>query len=187
MKKNGFTLVEVVVATGIFTTVLLVVSGIFTQHVSSQRRDSAELTLQEDMRFAIESFTREARTAYGSTFALGQTGPLGESIVFRNQNSDCVSYRLSQNTWQRGTATTGSTDCDNQTYQNYAAITSPRLQVTLLKFIVPSGINGQNGKLARQGFITVTLEAQHRTASIPAIALQSTVTSRQVIPYPTSQ
>ena len=55
---KGFTLLELVVATGIFAIFMLVIVGMFSQFVFTQRRNIAEQALLEDVRTALEIFER---------------------------------------------------------------------------------------------------------------------------------
>src|SRR3989344_5353947 len=93
---TGFTLIEMLVAISIFSIVLLIMLGIFSRFVTTQRRGIGEFRLQEDLRLAIELFNREARTSYGST--LVHDGP---AVLFRNQNGHCVTCRWHENALQR--------------------------------------------------------------------------------------
>lgn len=173
--ERGYTMIEIVVAAGIFAGVLLVVANIFTFFIFSQRRDISERRLQEDLRFAIEFFSREARTAYASTFAVTGTG---DRVTFRNQNGTCVAYHVSNEAWERAEQE-GSGVCEDMTYTNYVAITGNNTRMMELVFLIPSDIT-DGAQLLRQGIITFHMQAASTNASVPTLDLQSSVTSRQV-------
>jgi Tfp pilus assembly protein FimT len=185
--SRGSTLIELLVTISIFTVMIVMVLGIFSRFITTQRRDIAERTLQEDVRLALEVFLREARTAYASSFALAQdtsVARVGQMIVFRNQNGTCVAYKLSNESWQRAEAET-STLCEEVTYRSFIPLTAAHTKVEDIRFILPQGITASN-QLQRQGFITLIIRASTREATVPPLELETTVTSRQVIPFTNS-
>jgi type II secretory pathway pseudopilin PulG len=178
-RQDGYTIIETVVALGVFSLMLLIVGGLFSQFILTQRRDIGERILQEQIRFALELFTREARTAYASTFWVSGTG---DQITFRNQNGMCVKFRVQSGAWQRSEVG-GSGDCESLIYSSFDAITSNRIRVTNLQFGIPDNITS-GGVLQEQGFVRVSIQAQTVQHAVPPLHLQSSVTSRQVTPYP---
>ncbi len=75
MNKKGFTLVEVMVASGIFALIVVVVASIYVTVISSQRRTFAVQDALDSSRFALESMARSIRqssvsSAGGSTLEL---------------------------------------------------------------------------------------------------------------------
>jgi len=177
VREKGATLIELLVTVSIFTILLIMVTGIFSRFVTTERRDISEKALQEDMRLAIELFVREARTGYGSTYALYPSA-LGQMVVFRNQNNDCVAYSLRDQALQRAEVHT-SNRCDSVLYTGFSALTSTKTLVDQLHFLLPQGITS-GGQLAQQGFITLSIQARSQTTSIPPLEIQTTVTSRQL-------
>lgn len=176
---TGYTIIETVIALGIFSIVLLVISGLFSHFVASQRRDIGEKAVQEEMRFALELFSREARTAYASTFAVTGTG---EQITFRNQNGVCAAYRLQSNAWQRAESS-ASGPCESQTYGVFGSLTTNKVQLTTLRFLIPANISS-GSIMQRQGFISVIVTATPSFEAVPPLEMQSTITSRQIAVYP---
>lgn len=175
MKTKGFTLIEIMMAMAILVIMLTLSVNIFSRFVSNERREIAERSLQEDIRFALELFMREARTGYASTY-LPVNGDDG--IVFRNQNGTCVKYYLTGTSLSRAIAT--GAGCDNDTSFGAAeAITGNTTEITRLDFKMPTGVSDTEG-LLRQGFVTVVIEAKSKNSNIPPLQLQTTVTSRQV-------
>lgn len=177
---RGFTLIEIVVAMGIFSILLLIMLGIFSRSTFIQRRDIAEQKLQEDIRFALELLSREARTGYGNTFttAIGDSS----SVYFANQNSVCVNYRKTSETLERAEATTATfpADCTQASYGTYLPLLSKDVHVTALTFIAQPSDVDSDFQLS-QGFITVNMEAQATGKTDVPIALQNTTASRQLI------
>lgn len=179
--KQGFTLLEVMVAVSIFSLVLVVMTSIYTRFVASQRRQIGEQTIQQDVRFALELFQHEARTAYASSFAL--TDRTGASVVFRNQNGTCVNYRLEASALVRAEEELPASASCRRTNRHTIAITTTGTIITAVRFDPIPGIVDSGGRLASQGFISLMLRAASTRAVTPALELQTTVTSRQVQPY----
>ncbi len=180
---SGFTLVEIVVATGIFVVIVALMSGIFSRFTSTQRRDLAEQKLLEELRQTFELFNREARTAYGATFAL--TDGTGQSVVFRNQNGLCVNFQWRDGALARAERPVSGDTCsqDDFTGAIYDTLNSSKIIVEALRFDVTASPVA-DGALARQATITIMLRAAASNPTVAPLAVQSSVTSRQVIPFP---
>ena len=98
-QNKGFTLIEIVVATGIFSLVSVIAVGAFLISLESQQAIVAQKTVAENVRFALEFSSRQMRFAKsdeagscagaGIFFADG-----GNSIRFLNSNETCVSITL---------------------------------------------------------------------------------------------
>lgn len=182
--QTGVTLLELVVSVGIFALVLALISGLYSRFVFTQRRNIGEQTIQEDLRFALELFNREARTGYASSYSIND--PEGRSLTFRNQNGLCVNVRLNPATQQleRAESAEAGTDCTGAVFHSYAALTSHRIAIDSLRFDLPDNIyNAGDQRLDRQGFITLMISASAPGSSAQPLRLQSSVASRQVIPY----
>lgn len=180
--NKGFTLIELIVSTGIFVMLLSVMIGIYSRFTSDQRRAIAEHKLLENAKFALDFFNREARTAYSSTFEL--TDGTGQSILFRNQGGLCVNYRLTGSVLERAELEQPIGDCSisDFTINAYASVTSSGMRVASLRFD-PIRSTASGATLDRQGFVTIMLEAESQDRSVAPVVVQSTVTSRQVQPY----
>lgn len=183
--NKGYTLIELMVALGVFSVVVIMISGLITRLIFIERRDIGEQALQEDLRFALEVFSREARLAYASTFALADG--TGKSVVMRNQNGNCVNYRLNDENGalERAEVSSGGVDCLGAGFSGrYAPLTSQRVQFDFLRFDIPDSIYNQgDARLDRQGFITIIMKARAKKTSTPPLELQTTITSRQVKSY----
>lgn len=176
----GFTLIEILVAIGILSLLLVMVNGVFGRFLFMQRRDVAELAVQEDLRTALELLNREVRTGFSP---YGHHDAHADTLVFRNQNQVCVSYRLFQGFLERAEAGVSSGACEDAVYTAYAALTSKKTLIEELSFFLPDSVIVQNA-LQRQSFVTTALKARPRAnESVPAIQLQTTTTSRQTQTY----
>lgn len=180
----GYTLVELLVAIGIFSVVVVMVAGLISRVVFIERRNIAEQALEEDLRFALELFSRETRLAFASTFALADD--TGRSLLMRNQNGACVNYRLGEeNVFERAEADAQALDCAGADFgDRYSPLTSRRIRIEKLRFDLPDNVYNQgDNQLDRQGFVTIIVKARAVNTSTPAVELQTTVTSRQVKAY----
>ncbi len=182
--KAGYTLIELLIALGVFSIVIVIMAGLVSRVVFIERRSIAEQALEEDLRFALEIFSREARLAFSSTFALADD--TGQSLLMRNQNGVCVNYRVSPaGVFERAEAEAQGTDCAGADFASrYSPLTSSRIRVEQLRFDMPENIyNQRDNRLDRQGFITLIVRARGASAPTPPLELQTTVTSRQVKVY----
>jgi prepilin-type N-terminal cleavage/methylation domain-containing protein len=92
--QSGFTIVEVLVTSLIFSVIAMAVSGVFVQTLALQRRASAAQTIQDNALFVLESMSREIRVSVVtnqespdcSAATLTITHPTKGDIIFRMNN-----------------------------------------------------------------------------------------------------
>lgn len=182
MQRTGFTVIELLVALGIFTVALLVLFGTYGNVVTRQREALAQQELQENLRYALEQLAREIRTGYGTTYTL-VAGSV-EALAFRNQRLECVRYDLQNGQLRRSVNGDQTVDCEAaSSYGQGISLTSPELDVARLYFEPHLAQEGTAGELAEQGFVTWWLRAAAAGDPDRALTVQSTVTSRQTKPY----
>lgn len=95
-QHSGYTLVELIVAVGLFAFVMTLSSGAYLVMIGLNRQAQGVATGIDDLSFALETMTRDIRT--GSAYNCGGIGdcPSGaSSFVFRNRHGVLVSYSLS--------------------------------------------------------------------------------------------
>lgn len=105
-KKNGFTLVEILVSLLIFAIISTAILSIFISSLKSQRRILAEQQLLDQTSYFLEYFSRAARTAQkdvsgGCTIANGNYATSGSGIIyftFLDNNSRCHRFYLESGT-----------------------------------------------------------------------------------------
>ncbi len=181
--SSGFTLLETVVALGIFSVFIVVITSIFSHFSYSQKRDIAEQNLQEDARLALEIMNREIRTGYGSTYR--NPNDDRSMLSFVNQTGQCVFYALLTTTDGRGSlqrAESGSPSegCPDPSESAYRSLTGPQTDITSLIFMVtPADFSAD----LRQGFVTTNLEMISTDKIETPLRLQTTTTSRQITTY----
>lgn len=182
----GFTLIELLIAMGIFAVLITIVVGIFTNFMQVERHAIAQSQLISDLTVSLESFIKEARTGYGSTYNSD-----GNEIAFVNQNGNCVVYRKAAVEggeyfeFQRAEKT-GGDNCEpgSLSANQFTPITSNATSITELRF-VQTIADAPDGILKNQGGIEITLTATSRKTDIPPIKIRNFVTSRQMEPYGT--
>ena len=93
--SRGYTLVELIVAVGLFALIMTLVSGAYLIMISTNQRAQAISTGIDDLSFALEIMTREIRT--GTSYNCGGGGDCpngGNSFSFTNENNEPITYNL---------------------------------------------------------------------------------------------
>jgi prepilin-type N-terminal cleavage/methylation domain-containing protein len=105
-KKRGYTLIELVVALGLFSFVMTLSSGAYLMMIGMNRQAQAVATGIDDLSFALEMMTRDMRT--GSAYSCGPSLGLGscptvpsQSFSFRNKSGAQISYTVAGGVLQR--------------------------------------------------------------------------------------
>ena len=157
-KEYGLTLIEVVVAIGIFGLVVSIGFGVFNIAIMSQRRVIALKNVEDNIRFTIESMAREIRT--GRNFSDG-----AGSFSFTNAKGEAVIYRLS----------VGSIEKSSDGGASYLAMTGSDTIVNYLNFYLA----GQTANDGLQPRITVTMGATSQIGNqMSSSKIQTTVSAR---------
>lgn len=132
--KRGYTLVELIVSLGLFSMVMVVVTGAYLTLISLDRQSRASNQLSATLAFAVESMARSMRT--GTTYMCNQSSSSpncssgGTSIAFVDAQGQTVTYLLKSN-GSIGQCTGGV--CTSATA---VSLTDPRISITSLKFYV---------------------------------------------------
>lgn len=96
-KRNGFTLVELLVALAVFSLLVFVLTTITTSIIKAQRKAFAVQSVQEPARYIIEIISREVRISDINSFS-GDDLP---SLNITNFQNETVVYRFVDNKIQR--------------------------------------------------------------------------------------
>ncbi len=160
-KQKGMTLIELIVAIGLFGLVSLVIFGIFILATGYQRRIIAVKNVEDNLRFSMESMAREIRT--GKDFTKNSDG----SLSFTNAKSagESVTYRLSGGIIEKSS--------DNKL--SYLPITGSDTAMDYLTF----ELSGQSINDNLQPRITIAIGATSKVgAQSSNLKVQTTVSSR---------
>jgi len=158
--KNGFTMVELLVAMSLFVIFIVIASGSFVRALRTQRAIVALIAANNNASLSIEQMAREIRT--GSSFSLS-----GNDLVFANAYNITITYRLNAqaNTIERSEAG-----------NDFKPITAANVKINSLNFYL-------RGQLAGDGYpprITVSLSVSPNIPTIRNIStnFQTTVSAR---------
>jgi prepilin-type N-terminal cleavage/methylation domain-containing protein len=96
--QRGFTLIEMIVALGLFAVVLTIVSGAIITLIAGNQRFHHTQTIMSNLSFVIDSMTREMRVGYN--YYCASSGGLGAGIfsgnhetIAGNNKQDCQNGR----------------------------------------------------------------------------------------------
>lgn len=174
MKKNilknnsGFTLVELMVALGLFSLLLLMTVGGFVRSLRTERQTSAFTFVNNSLSIAIEQMGKEIRT--GRNFCASGTSCQSSSVLsFLSAKGTIITYCLDGDAIKRN----AGSDCTSG-----KKITGDNVNVQYLAFLI-SNNQGNNGWPPR---VTILVGANSKK-QMPAsynINLQTTVSSRSL-------
>jgi len=158
MAESGLTLIELIVAIGIFGLVVTMAVSIFVIALVSQRRIISLRNIEDNGRFALESMTREIRTGK-------KLGGSVNSLSFTNAKSESVVYRLNNQTIEK------SSDGG----ANYSAVTGSEVTVDYLNVYLLGQALG-DGLEPR---VTITIGITSQVGSqVSNTKIQNTVSER---------
>lgn len=134
-KKRGYTLVELMVAVGLFAVVMLLASGAYLLMISLNRQAQGIATGIDNLSFVLETMARDIRI--GASYNCGGLGDCpngGGNLYFKDIYNNQVSYQRSTSNAQCGSGTTG---CIVKTVNSVSkTITDPSVNIDSLAFYV---------------------------------------------------
>ncbi|HEY4494976.1 MAG TPA: type II secretion system protein [Candidatus Paceibacterota bacterium] len=156
--ESGLTMIELIVAMGIFGLVVSMTAGIFVLSIISQRRIIALRNTEDNIRFAIEAMAREMKT--GQNFSGG-----GSSIAFTNARGEAAVYRLNGNVIEKSSDGGAS----------YSAVSGAEIVVNYLNFYLMGQAIGDGLEPRVTVAIGVTSSVGNQTANLK---IQTTISER---------
>lgn len=156
--ERGLTLIELIVAIGIFGLVVTMAVNIFVIALASQRRIIALRNVEDNIRFTIEAMAREIKT--GKNFSGG-----GNSVSFTNAKGEAIVYRLNNNAVEK--SSDGGV--------NYSAVTGAEATVNYLNFYLMGQAAGDDLEPRVTIIIGVTSIVGNQTANLK---VQTTISER---------
>jgi len=159
MKRDGFTIVELLVALSLFAIVVSVVAGVFASSMRTQRAVTMLMAANDNASLVLEQMSREVRTGFQFSISLG-----GNKLRFINQYGEPVSYELNDSV--------GSLE------RNGVSLTSENVLVNYLSF----GLLGEevgDGQSTRV-IIRIGVSSTDERVKDIVTSLQTSVSSRQL-------
>lgn len=177
--RRGFTLVELLVAVGLFMITVSIATGGFVQALRTQRQVAALIAANNNVSMVIEQITREVRT--GSNFCRTDdntptchnvsgnlaNGPNTSDLVFINANGVPVSYSLVNGSIAR---------VENNGTPEF--ITGSNVSVKYLNFVLSGNLSGDGW--SPRVTIVLGISAKESGVSGSVISLQTTVSARNL-------
>lgn len=138
-RSRGFTLVEMIIAFGIFAAVMAIAAGSLVSLMDASRKAQAEKSVANNLHFALENMSRSMRM--GRAYHCGSAGVLNEPrdcaedpesfLAFVSADGDTVAYRLTGTVIERTVRRQGESGP-----LVFMPLTAPELQVERLQFFV---------------------------------------------------
>lgn len=162
--KKGFTLIELMVALGLFSIIMVITTGGFVRFLKTQKQTSSFASVNNSLSVALEQMAKEIRT--GKNFSTdGASCPSsGAALSFVNSKGANVTYYLENGAVKRGP------DCSSG-----QEITGNKVSIGYLTFIVSN-----NSNYPPRITILIGANPNNESASIYTVNLQTTVSSRQL-------
>ena len=185
MKHNGFTLVEVLVSTAIFSIVMVVALGALLSLSESDRRAETFSTAMNNVSFALESMTRTIRT--GATYHCGAAAPLtspsdcaatpGDTFAFKDANGVTTVYRWST-AGQCGTVSNRCIMRSTDGGTTYMTLTAPDVSIDNLGFYVVGSTSGSPDNTQPRVTVVLVGHVASSAKTQTNFNIQTTVTQR---------
>ena len=133
-RNRGYTLVELIVAVGLFAIIMTIASGAYIVMIDLTRQSQNKATGIDNLSFALETMTRNIRT--GTNYNCGGAGDCSgtDSFSFSDPNGETITY----------------TNVSSAIYQRkgngaLSVLTDPlSVNISSLKFYVSGTTSGDN-------------------------------------------
>ena len=168
---GGFTLIEILVALGIFSVVISITVGIFVSGSSSQRKILEFYDVQREGNYLMETVSRELRMALamsdGADGNENQQDNNNSSVEFTNYDSELIRYC-------RSDATGACTEDNSGDYfsRDGIVISSQKIKITDLKFYISQTFTQV------QPVITIVMKVKSTGSGGTEILLQNSIALR---------
>ena len=164
-KQSGFTIVEVLVTSLIFSIIAMTVSAIFIQIINLERRGFAVQKIQDNALLILEEMSRDIRVSRVSNQESSNCA--ATTITLIHPLKGTVVYQLSNGVVQRNVAGGGFVD-----------ISGSDVNFARMNFCILGSLVNDN----QSPRVSIVTSVQNRTGKeIMQIDLQTTTTSRNVL------
>ena len=173
IENSGFTLLEMTLAIGIFSVLVVSAIGIMLGVTKAQIKAGNIQEVQDNIRFGLELMTKELRT--GTQYIITNFCGSGGEINFLTAQGESRSYWLDtqKQAIMRGTNVDGSEDCIAA-----SQLTADEISVENLILEIDGEVPGPNDGQPR---VTITLKVSAKNPAIgseSSMDLQTTVVQR---------
>jgi len=170
--RQGFTVVELIVAVGLFSVIMSIAAGGLVRAFRTQRQTAAMMAANSNASLVLEQMTRELRTSYSFQMTSSLPCAANEEISFTNAKNQNITYCRQVN--GRGII------IKRIDVGDFRELTAENVDVKYLKFY-PLGEALGDGSVAR---VTMTVGINPASAEVSVkdvqVNLQTTISSRQV-------
>jgi prepilin-type N-terminal cleavage/methylation domain-containing protein len=189
-KTRGFTLIEMLVSTAIFTIVMVIALGALLAMSESDRKAQTLKAVINNLNFSLDSISRAVRTGTGyhcGSLVGGDctTPPGGTFFAFTSSDGAGVAYRL-ENITTDGNAgvvcgQAGNIGCLARSLDNgttWAAVTAPEVVITNLSFFLIGSAAGAADLMQPKLTILLSGYVQVTASQQTTFNLETSVTQR---------
>lgn len=164
IKNSGFTLIELIVALGVFMVVMTISLAAFLNVMDIQKKTEAFRKVNDNLNFAMEAMMREIRE--GKDYC--PSGCASGSFSFTNKDADTIKYELNTGGYIERTKGTDAP----------LRMTSDGINITSLSFSVRGNVAGD--KLQPLVTISIGGESGEKEKLKSSLNLQVTVSQRKL-------
>ncbi len=175
LKNNkGVSLIEMLVATSIFTMAMLIALGVSQAVIEGQRNSVASYSLQENLRYIFELMSREVRMAKEDDGACGMNNLVYKVdsgvFSFRNSGDECVKYFLEDDS-------NGVSRLKIERNGSSAFVTPDEIEINNLNFLVDDDTVKPK---TLQPIVTIKMDVEAKTKELHKqnMKIQLTISSR---------
>lgn len=167
--KKGFTIMEMIIALGVFSISMMLTLGIYTNMIDMQNKSFNFRAVNNSLNFTMEKMSREIRTGF-SYCGIALLYPCSSSqFSFKAgiSGNPEITYRLNNNVIEM--AVNGG---------SFSPLTSSGVVVTNLEFLV----DGQNVGDGKQPVVTIIMKAESGASEKTKayLNLQTTIIQRKL-------
>lgn len=163
IKNNGFTLIELIVALGVFMVVMTITLSAFLNIIDIQKKTEAFRKVNDNLNFTMEAMMREIRE--GTKYC--PSGCANGSFSFTNKDLNTIKYELNTGGYIERTKGT-----------NTLRMTSDGVEITNLSFFVRGNVEGDK----QQPLVTISINGKSgiKEKLKSTLNLQATVSQRKL-------
>ena len=164
-RESGFTVVEVLVTSLIFSIIAMAVSAIFIETLSLQRRASASQKIQDNALFVLESMSRDIRV---SVIANQESpGCAANTLTINHPSKGDVVFRMNNGAIEK-----------SQAGGPFVAISGSDVRFSRFNFCITGSLPNDN-KTPKAAILTTVENVSGR--EVLEVNLQTTISSRDEI------